>query len=125
MRQFHCVEALSPLLESPWFRPRWDFLHRCQRWHTPSPRSKESDQHLATQGVLRVGIFGSVARGDAYADSDVDCLVELTDMSSLINLIAVKQLLEEVLGCAVDVVTPRGLKADIRDVVLGEVRYAA
>ena len=80
---------------------------------------------LAQQGVLKIGIFGSVARGDARADSDVDCLVELAEGRNLLDLITVKQLLEEVLECSVDVVTRRGLKADVRNTVLGEVRYAA
>ena len=80
---------------------------------------------LAALRVVRIGIFGSVARGTSRSNSDVDCLVQLADKGSLFDLISVKQLLEEAFGCPVDVVTPRGLKADVRDAVLGEVRYAA
>ncbi len=70
-------------------------------------------------------MFGSVARGDARPDSDVDFLVEFTDEGDLFDLVAVKRLLNEALGCAVDVVPAGGLKPDVRERVLREVRYAA
>jgi len=80
---------------------------------------------LQARGVIRIGVFGSVARGTAREGSDVDCLVELADDRSLIDLIAVKRMLAAELGCPVDAVSPRGLKPDMRDAVLVEVRYAA
>jgi predicted nucleotidyltransferase len=80
---------------------------------------------LAARHVRRIGVFGSVARGEARPDSDVDFLVEFTDQGDLFDLVAVKRLLHEALGCAVDVVAAGGLKPDIRETVLREVRYAA
>ncbi|NBV65316.1 MAG: nucleotidyltransferase, partial [Planctomycetes bacterium] len=65
---------------------------------------------LQARGVIRIGVFGSVARGTAREGSDVDCLVELADDRSLIDLIAVKRMLAAELGCPVDAVSPRGLK---------------
>jgi len=80
---------------------------------------------LAKRNVDRIGVFGSVARGDARPDSDIDLLVELTDAGDLFDLVGVKLLLEDALGRRVDVVPIGGLKTDARDAVLREVRYAA
>lgn len=80
---------------------------------------------LTAHHVRRIGVFGSVARGDERPDSDVDFLVDFTDEGDLFDLVAVKRILQESLGCAVDVVSAGGLKPDIRDTVLQEVRYAA
>ena len=80
---------------------------------------------LTAHHVRRIGVFGSVARGDARPDSDVDYLVEFTDEGDLFDLVAVKRILQQSLGCAVDVVAAGGLKPDVRETVLKEVRYAA
>lgn len=80
---------------------------------------------LTERHVRRIGVFGSVARGDARPDSDVDVLVDFTDEGDLFDLVAVKRLLQDALGCTVDVVPAGGLKPDVRDAVLKDVRYAA
>lgn len=80
---------------------------------------------LREHHVLRAGVFGSVARGDARADSDVDILVEMGPSASLFDLSGTRLILEEALGCSVDVVSIGGMKPDIRARVLSEVRYAA
>ena len=58
----------------------------------------------------RVRIFGSVARGQAKADSDIDFLVDFEDGSSLFDLQRVSEELAELLGREVDVVSTGGLK---------------
>ena len=83
-------------------------------------RSELSRRHVRT-----IGVFGSVARGVDRPDSDVDFLVELTEQGDLFDLVGIKRLLEQELGRPVDVVPIGGLKDDVRDVILGEVRYAA
>lgn len=80
---------------------------------------------LDARHVRRIGVFGSVARGTARLDSDVDFLVDLTEDGDLFDLVAIKNLLSNELGCDVDVVPSGGLKRDIREAVLREVRYAA
>jgi predicted nucleotidyltransferase len=80
---------------------------------------------LRKRHVRRIGVFGSVARGEARIDSDVDVLVELTDEADLLDLVAIKRLLETSLRSSVDVVPTGGLKPDVREAILREVRYAA
>jgi len=76
-------------------------------------------------GVRRLGVYGSVARGDAGPESDVDVLVEFERMPDLYEFTALRDRLVEILGRPVDLVTPQGLKPRLRSRVLGEVRYAA
>ncbi len=75
---------------------------------------KIAHQHGATG--LRV--FGSRAHDEARDDSDLDLLVTLEPGRSLLDLIAIKQDLEDLLGCAVDVVTEQSLSPYFRDRVL-------
>ncbi len=72
------------------------------------------------RGARNVRIFGSVARGDAGPDSDVDILVELEPGRGLLDHAGLMLDLGELLGCNVDVVTDRGLRPRIRDRVLLE-----
>lgn len=74
----------------------------------------------ARYGASNVRIFGSVARGEARPDSDIDFLVRLEDQRSLLDLVGLWQDLEELLGCEVDVVSERGLKERMRERVLRE-----
>jgi hypothetical protein len=66
-----------------------------------------------------------MARGEATAQSDIDVLVEMTDEGDLFDLVSVKTLFERTFNQSVDVVPVGGLKQDVRDVILREVRYAA
>jgi len=74
----------------------------------------------AQHGARNVRIFGSVARGEAKLDSDVDVLVDLEPGRSLLEHAALMLELEELLRCKVDVATERGLRARVRDRVLRE-----
>ena len=60
-------------------------------------------------GAHNVRIFGSVARGEAHADSDIDFLVEMENGRSLLDLIELSQDLEALLQRKVDVLTDMGL----------------
>jgi predicted nucleotidyltransferase len=74
----------------------------------------------AAHGATRIRVFGSVARGDAGPDSDVDLLVAMDNDRSLLDLIGLGQDLQELLGRRVDVVSERGLSAHVRNRVLAE-----
>ena len=74
----------------------------------------------ARHGASNVRVFGSVARGEADAASDVDFLVDFEPGRSLLDLASLLVELEDLLGHPVDVVTEPGLKARIRQRVLTE-----
>src|SRR5680860_1115035 len=71
-------------------------------------------------GATNLRVFGSVARGDAGPDSDIDILVDLAPTVSLIGLGELEEAFAEILGRKVDVVPASGLKSGIRAAVLRE-----
>jgi uncharacterized protein len=83
-------------------------------------RKAEILRLAAIHGATNVRVFGSVARGEARDESDVDFLVDLGRSRSLLDLGGLSEDLRELLSRPVDVVTERGLKARIRDRVLRE-----
>jgi len=76
-------------------------------------------------GVKSLAIFGSVARGEAKPDSDVDILVEFDSQAhvGLFKMVELKEFLERLLGCSVDVVIPDGLRPWMREEVKWEALY--
>ena len=74
----------------------------------------------AGHDAYTVRIFGSVARNEADAASDLDFLVDMEPGRSLLDLGGLLMDLQDLLGCSVDVVTERGLRKRIRDQVLKE-----
>jgi predicted nucleotidyltransferase len=74
----------------------------------------------ARHGARNVRLFGSVVRGQAGPDSDVDFLVEMDGDRSLLDHVGLIQDLEDYLGRKVDVVSERALHWFIRDRVLAE-----
>jgi uncharacterized protein len=78
---------------------------------------KPSLQEFKVKSLL---IFGSVARDEANAESDVDLLVEFEQTIGLFTFVRLQRYLENILGCKVDLVTPDSLKEDLREVVLQE-----
>ncbi len=71
-------------------------------------------------GAHHVRVFGSVARGESQAGSDIDFLVDMEPGRSLLDIGGLVMELQQLLGYPVDVVTERGLKSRIRDRVLAE-----
>jgi hypothetical protein len=76
----------------------------------------------AARGVRDVRVFGSVARGDAGPDSDVDLLVDLEPGRNLLDLGGFLMDLQAMLGRRVDVVLDGGVSPYMRDRILGEAR---
>jgi predicted nucleotidyltransferase len=87
--------------------------------------STHREEILATarkHGAYNVRVFGSVARGEARPDSDIDFLVSLEAGRSLMDLARLLRELQSLLGRNVDVVTEAGLRPRIRPQVLREAR---
>jgi predicted nucleotidyltransferase len=83
-------------------------------------RRKEILDIANTFGAKNIRVFGSMARGEENPESDIDIIVEMEEGSSLLDIIAIKQDIEELLGRKVDVVTEASLSPYIRDAVLRE-----
>ena len=77
-------------------------------------------QIAARHGATNVRVFGSVARGQAGAGSDIDLLVRFDADRSLVDHVALVQDLQDALGCPVDVVNERALHPRISQRVLAE-----
>jgi len=76
---------------------------------------------IATQyGASDVRVFGSVARGEDGPESDIDVLIHLETGRSLLDIVAIKQELEELLGRKVDVLTESSLSPYLREQILME-----
>lgn len=75
---------------------------------------------MARRGVVRAGIFGSFARGDATESSDIDFLVEFEQGRTLLDLSGLRLDLCETFGREVDVATLGSLHPQLRERVLRE-----
>jgi hypothetical protein len=78
---------------------------------------RASRDDLARMGVRAIRLFGSVARGEARADSDVDVLVDFGGPTTFSQYMDVKLFLEDLLHVKVDLVTERGLRPRVRPYV--------
>jgi predicted nucleotidyltransferase len=74
----------------------------------------------ARHGASNVRVFGSLARGEGIESSDLDLLVTLEEKRSLLDLVGLKQDIEDLLHRPVDVVTEPALSPYIREQVLAE-----
>ncbi len=81
-------------------------------------RTKVIRRVAQVHGVARMRVFGSHASGDATSASDLDLLVTLRPDRDLLDLVAFKLDVEDLLGCKVDVVTEGGLSPYLRRAIL-------
>ena len=72
--------------------------------------------------VERIGYFGSFARGDQNADSDIDILVEFRQPLGW-AFFDLQELLEKELQRKVDLVSSKALKEHLREEILRQIRY--
>jgi hypothetical protein len=88
-------------------------------------RLSEARAELACLGIRSLDLFGSVARGEGSADSDVDLLVEFEGPVGLFHFFRVQRRLEEILGCRVDLVMRDAVKRQLRERIFAEAIRAA
>jgi predicted nucleotidyltransferase len=69
-------------------------------------------------GASNLRVFGSISKGHEHAGSDLDLLVDLPEEQSLLRLISLRQDLEDLLGCSVDVTEAESLHPLIRTQIL-------
>lgn len=76
---------------------------------------KRSKPELQTRfGLTRLALFGSTARDTANGESDVDILVAFDGPATSKRYFGVQFYLEDLLGCAVDLVTEKALRRELR-----------
>lgn len=82
---------------------------------------EEMAQHF---GVVKIGLFGSYARGEAVENSDIDIAIEMAaDQKNLRNFLAFKRHLEETFGKKVDIGIESSLKDEARKSIEKEIIY--
>ena len=75
--------------------------------------------------VASLSLFGSVAREEATEASDIDVLVTFIETPGIFGFLELKEYLEGILNCSVDLVTKNGLKKQLREQILQEAVHAA
>jgi len=75
-------------------------------------------------GVASLSLFGSVARDEAATESDVDILVTFTKTPGIFGFLELKEYLENLLQCSVDLVTKNAIKKQFREQILQEALHA-
>ena len=86
---------------------------------------KKHRPELARFGVKSLALFGSVARGEARPDSDVDILVEFEGRATFDRFMDTKYYLEDILGCRVDLVVPDAIKPRMKPAIMQDLVYVA
>jgi predicted nucleotidyltransferase len=72
--------------------------------------------------VSMMGVFGSMARGDAKKESDIDLVVRFSKRKSLLAVVRLERELSEALGRKVDLLTEGALSPYLRERILNEMR---
>jgi predicted nucleotidyltransferase len=87
---------------------------------------RRSEPDLRARGVGRAAVFGSVARGDSGADSDIDILVEIDPEAHLtvFDYAGLKDYIASLFDGPVDVVNRDGLKTYVRPAATADAIYA-
>ena len=75
-------------------------------------------------GVASLSLFGSVARDEAATESDVDIIVTFVQTPGIFGFLELKEYLENLLQCSVDLVTKNALKKQFREQILQEALHA-
>ncbi len=84
---------------------------------------EQNREGLKRLGVRRLGLFGSCARGEATASSDLDFVVDFAD-KSFDAYMDLKAYLENLFGCRVDLVLADTIKPRLRPIIQRETVYA-
>lgn len=87
---------------------------------------RQHEAELRARGIRRAAIFGSVSRGEARADSDLDVLIEIdgSDRLTVFDFVGIKRAVAELFAGRVDVVHAAALKPGVGRTVRRDAVYA-
>lgn len=88
-------------------------------------RIRKHRAQLEKLGVKSLSLFGSVARREERPDSDVDILVEFRGKATFDRYMDTKFYLEDLLGCKVDLVTPKAIKPRMKPYIMQDLVHVA
>jgi predicted nucleotidyltransferase len=84
--------------------------------------ARELVEICKANGATLVGLFGSMARGEATENSDIDLLVRMAKPKSLLSMVALERQLTDAAGRKVDLLTEGALSPYLRERILGELQ---
>lgn len=76
--------------------------------------------YIDEYGIRKIAVFGSYAKGEENANSDIDIIVDMTKQFGIFKFIGLKQSLEEKIGKSIDLVESQCLEPLIKDSILAE-----
>jgi len=85
-----------------------------------SEKAEAIRQIARVHGATRLRVFGSRAQGTGTSESDLDLLVDFDEGRDLLDMVALKQDLEALLGCKVDVVEEGALSPYLKERIIGQ-----
>lgn len=83
---------------------------------------KTHQEDLSEYGVRALSIFGSIARDEGKKGSDIDILVDFDSKKGLFMFVGLKNYLESILDCEVDLVTKKALHPALKKRIISEAR---
>ena len=84
---------------------------------------KHHRKSLSSQGVRELSIFGSVARNESTSKSDIDILIDFDSKKGLFVFVGLKNYLENILCCKVDLVSRNALHPALKPQILQEAKH--
>jgi predicted nucleotidyltransferase len=78
---------------------------------------RKFEPELKAAGIVRLSLFGSVARGDASSESDVDLMAEFDPgkQFSILDMVRLENRLTDILGVRADLTSARAMKEGVRE----------
>jgi predicted nucleotidyltransferase len=85
--------------------------------------TKHKEEVQQEYKVSELGIFGSFVRGEQKKRSDIDILVEYSELPDLLKLIELENRLQKLLKRKVDLIEKSGIRTELKEIILKEVVY--
>ena len=87
-----------------------------------TPFDDRINTYMSQQGAVKIGVFGSYARNEARADSDLDLMVWFEEQKSLLGMIRMERELSELLGIKIDLLTEQAVSPYLIDRIKKELK---